>query len=172
MRVLVESGARARCGWLAPATAGCALPPVQLAGSAAVEGAINFDNQLLLNRAALETPSAAPGGVARVTLEWQGLRRMDEDYTVFVHLLGPDGLVHGQVDAWPVAGTRATSTWAPGEVIRDVYTVAVPADAPPGAYAVEIGLYLLQTGQRLPVLNRDGAPVDDKLLLSGFSIVL
>ena len=168
--VSVDTGQAARCGWLAPVRAACPLPSVRLAGQAAAEGARNFDNQLLLNAAVLETPTAAPGGQVRVTLIWQGLRRMTEDYTVFVHLLGPDGLVHGQVDAWPVSGTQATSTWAPGQPIHDAYTLQAPADAPPGDYQVEIGLYLLATGQRLPLLNAAGEVVDDRVLVEGLRI--
>jgi hypothetical protein len=171
MELTVATGQPARCGWLAPPTPGCDLPRVRVAGQAAAPGARNFAHQLLLNTASLETPAAAPGGQVQVTLEWQGLRRMSDDYTVFVHLLGPDGLVHGQVDAWPVSGTRATTGWAPGERIVDPYTVAVPADAPPGAYQVEIGVYLLATGQRLLVLNEAGEAVDDRVLVDGLTIL-
>jgi hypothetical protein len=146
------------------------LPPIKLAGQAAAEGAVNYDNQILLIRARLETPNAAPGGSVTVALEWQALRAIGADYTVFVHLLGPDGLVHGQIDRWPVSGTRATSSWVPGERIIDRYLIQLPADAPPGSYQVEIGLYLLSTGQRLPVLNTNGVPVDDRLLLSGLEL--
>jgi hypothetical protein len=149
---------------------GCALPPIRLAGQAATEGAYNFDGRLLLTHVGLETASAAPGGMVNVRLRWQALKSMVEDYTVFVHLLGPDGLVHGQVDAWPVSGTRATSTWAPGESIDDLYTVRVDPDAPVGEYKVEIGLYLLSSGERLPVLNADGEPVADRVLLAGLHI--
>lgn len=170
LTVTIDTGAPARCGWLEPVRPACELPPIQLAGQAAAAGARNFDNQLLLNRATLETVQAAPGGQVDVTLEWQGLRRMTEDYTVFVHLLGPDGLVHGQVDAWPVSGTQATSRWEPGQAIVDRYAVRVPGDAPPGAYHVEIGLYLLATGQRLPLLSEAGDPIDDRLLLPGLTI--
>jgi len=33
----------------------------------------------------------------------------------------------------PVSGTRATSSWAPGERIVDRYLIQLPADAPPGS---------------------------------------
>ncbi len=159
-----------RCGWLRGDTPTCALPPVRLAGEAAAEGAYNFADLLLLRAVDLAAPAAAPGGQVSVTLTWQGLQAMPEDYTVFVHLLGPDGLVHGQVDAWPVSGTRATSGWPPGELIRDPYLIPVPADAPPGEYLVEVGLYLLATNERLPVLNADGAPVENRVILPGLTI--
>ncbi|MCC6190142.1 MAG: DUF2723 domain-containing protein [Anaerolineales bacterium] len=170
MRVVAASGRPARCGWLAPVTTGCALPSVRLAGAAATAAAINFDHALLLLRAVLLTARAHPGDEVSVELEWQGLQRMAEDYTIFVHLLGPDGQVHGQVDAWPVSGTRATSSWVPGDVIRDPYRVRVPDDAPAGSYQIEIGVYLLANNQRLPVLNALGQPVDDRVLIPGLSV--
>ena len=170
LEVAISTGESAHCGWLTAIRASCALPAVRLAGQAAAKGARNFDHQLLLNSATLDTSQAATGGQVRVTLEWQGLRRMTEDYTVFVHLLGPDGRVHGQVDAWPVSGTRATSAWEPGQPIHDPYVIPVPVDAPPGTYQVEIGLYLLATGQRLPVLNEAGEVVEDRVILEGLVI--
>jgi hypothetical protein len=36
---------------------------------------------------------------------------------------------------------------------------------PPGVYHVYIGWYLLGTLERLPVLNEQGQPVDDKLTI-------
>ncbi|MCC7358103.1 MAG: DUF2723 domain-containing protein [Anaerolineales bacterium] len=158
------------CGWLRMPTPSCGLPPLRLAGEAAAEGAYNFAGLILLRAATLETTRANPGGEVAVTLTWQALQALPEDYTVFVHLLGPDGRVHGQVDAWPVSGTRATSGWAPGEKVRDPYRVRVDADAPAGDYQVEIGLYLLATNARLPLLNSDGAPVDDRVLVAGLTI--
>ena len=59
----------------------------------------------------------------------------------------------------------------PGERITDPYIIQLPADAPPGAYQAEIGLYLLSTGQRLPMLNANGVPVDDRLLLPGLQVL-
>jgi hypothetical protein len=168
--VSVESGVLARCGWLAPATQACALPSVAIAGQAIAEGAINFGNLLVLREIDLNTTSAPAGGQVLVDLEWQGLQTIGDDYTVFVHLIGPDGLVHGQVDMWPVSGTRATSTWQPGEIILDPYFVQVSPEAPAGNYQVEVGLYLLATGERLRVLNSAGAPVDDRVLVPGLSI--
>jgi hypothetical protein len=170
MPLEVQAGREARCGWLAPVTEACALPPVRLTGAALPAEARNFAGELVLRRARLETPEIARGEAARVVLEWQGLRSMSASYTVFVHLVGPDGALYAQKDYWPVQGTRLTSTWAPGEIITDPYSVPLPADAPAGAYSVHIGLYLLETLERLPVLNADGAPVDDKVVLPGLTV--
>jgi len=170
MPIHIATGQPAQCGWFRPLTESCPLPAITLTDEGTAEGAINFDHQLLLRTISIDTPNAVPGGLAEVTLEWQGLQAMSENYTVFVHLLGPDGVVYGQVDAWPVSGTRATSGWKPGEVIADHYSIRLDADAPLGEYQVEVGLYLLATLERLPVLNAEGAPIDDKALVPGLSV--
>lgn len=134
------------------------------------ESAINFGDQMLLLDYNIAQSRLRPGETLEVALHWQGLTDMAEDYTIFVHLLGPDGLSHGQVDVWPHDGAYPTSDWPVGEVIADVYRAPLEADAPAGAYRVEVGVYLLRTMGRLPVLNADGRPVDDKLLVEGLTV--
>ena len=92
---------------------------------------------------------------------------MDADYTLTVQLIAPDGSLRGQADVWPQEGTHPTSAWREGEVIDDRYAVRLDADAPPGAYRIAVGWYLLETMQRLPVLDATGTAVDDKLELAG-----
>jgi hypothetical protein len=170
LSLIVETGQPARCGWLRAATNSCDLGAVELAGQALPAGAVNYADQLVLRTATLETAEAAPGDEVRVVLEWQGLRTMTESYTVFVHLVGPDGRLHGQRDYWPVEGTRLTTTWQPGEIIHDPYRVTLDADAPSGDYAIHIGLYLPETLERVSVLSADGQPLDDKFVLAGPSV--
>jgi hypothetical protein len=134
------------------------------------EAAVNFDDQMLLLDYDVAQTELHPGDVMDVTIHWQGLADMSEDYTIFVHLLGPDGLSHGQVDVWPHDGTYPTSEWPIGEVIADTYRVPLDAGAPPGAYRIEVGVYLLRTMGRLPVLNAAGHSTDDKLLIEGLSV--
>jgi hypothetical protein len=43
-----------------------------------------------------------------------------------------------------------------GETIKDVHQLPLPADLPAGEYRLNIGLYLLETGERLFVV--DAAP--------------
>jgi hypothetical protein len=62
-----------------------------------------------------------------------------------------------------VQGTFPTSQWTPGETVVDPYLVQLSADLPPGDYRIHVGLYLLATGQRLPVVDESGAAIDDKV---------
>lgn len=92
-----------------------------------------------------------------VTLYWRARTTIAEDYTVFIHVLDADGRIVAQADNQPRQGEYPTSLWQPGEVVRDSHRLSVPA----GANQVRVGLYLLQTGQRLPIA---GLP-DDSVLL-------
>jgi hypothetical protein len=158
----------ARCTWLAPATSGCAIAAVDIKPAQA--GLANFGDRVLLTDAKLGKSKAVPGEHVPVALRWRGLRKMAEDYTVFVHLVGPDGRLHGQMDRWPVQGSYPTSEWKPGRGVMDDYAIRVEADAPPGRYRVEVGLYRLETMERLRVLNEMGEPVADSFMAGTFSV--
>ena len=158
--------AGAICGWLATPTTGCVVAEIDISGAALPEGAANFDDRIALLDLEVEEGSLVPGGQLPVTITWQALAEMDEDYTVFVQVLDAADRIVGQVDAWPVQGTRPTSTLRPGETITDPYLVQLDPNLPPGDYRVIAGLYLLATGQRLPVIDEAGDAVDDKVEVS------
>lgn len=103
----------------------------------------------------LSPARAAPGEALTLALYWRAEAELPLGYTGFVHLLGPDGQVHGQRDQVPGGGAYPTTGWLPGEIIRDEYRIEIPAGAPPGAYQIEIGLYDPRTGRRLPVGDAD-----------------
>jgi len=63
-------------------------------------------------------------------------------------------------------GTYPTSHWLESEVVVDRYAITVQPDALPGLYRIEVGMYLLETGQRLPVFNGQGQRMpEDRVLL-------
>ncbi|MBP6789229.1 MAG: DUF2723 domain-containing protein [Candidatus Promineofilum sp.] len=154
---------RAVCGWLRRPTTGCVVAELAVSGAPLTEGAVNFADRIALLDVVVDADSLTPGGQLPVTLTWQGLAEMDADYTVFVQVLDAADRLVGQVDAWPVQGTFPTSQWTPGETVVDPYLVQLSADLPPGDYRIHVGLYLLATGQRLPVVDESGAAIDDKV---------
>ena len=158
----------ARCGWLAPASPACPIGTVHVAGDA-IGGAINFDNRVLLTDWRIDRAEMRPGETIDVQLTWRGLKPWDGDYTVTVQLIGPDGKLRGQIDAWPVQGTLPTSRWAAGQVVDDAYRVTLQPDAPGGRYRIEVGWYLLATLRRLPVLDA-GRPRDDRVVIGEFDV--
>ena len=110
--------------------------------------------------AAGETPRSAA-----LTLVWQARAVPAADYTVFVHLLRLDGSCCAwQQDLMPRQGQYPTTRWLPDEVVVDTYAIALPADAPAGAYPLEVGLYIAETGQRL-LVEVPGLPARDAVTL-------
>ncbi|MGC9394653.1 MAG: ArnT family glycosyltransferase [Anaerolineae bacterium] len=84
-----------------------------------------------------------------VTLYWQSLAELDEDYLVFVHVLDEGGAIVTQVDEGPQQGSYPTSLWMAGEVVADRHTLAVPDEIPAGDYRLRIGFYRQENGDYL-----------------------
>lgn len=105
------------------------------------------------------------GDLLRLTLYWQALKEVQESYTVFTHLIDEGDRIWGQRDNVPGAGALPTTSWMEGEVITDEYELAVDPEAPAGAYLIEVGMYLTETGERLPVFDMAGELLADRLLL-------
>jgi hypothetical protein len=105
-------------------------------------------------------------GECDLQLQWQGVRWMDRDYTVFVHLLAADGAFVTQGDAPPGGAFFPTSTWLPGDTVLDPHRLELPAELPPGEYTVVVGLYHRPSGDRLEAVDGDGQPLGDAVPLS------
>ncbi|MBI2941626.1 MAG: hypothetical protein HYY04_14420 [Chloroflexi bacterium] len=110
-----------------------------------------FGDAIVLRGIAVEPLAARPGGTVRVTLVWEALQKMAQDYTVSVQLIGPDGRLVAQRDAMPLDNAYPTSIWHAGEMVPDAVKVSVPESAPPGEYSLILVLYDYVTLQRLPV---------------------
>ncbi|MGQ9601009.1 MAG: ArnT family glycosyltransferase, partial [Anaerolineae bacterium] len=111
----------------------------------------DFGQQARLLGYVLDASRAYPGGDLELTLIWQGLATMDEDYHVFVHL-EKEGHLWGQGDNAPGCGFKPTSAWTAGQVVVDpAYIVPIPEDVPPGEYPLLVGMYRMGDQTRLPV---------------------
>lgn len=98
---------------------------------------IGYDQQLL-------------GQTLVVDLWWEATGPMDEAYTVFVHLVGEDGMMVAQHDHIAGADTYPTNRWSPGTQIRDRFFLHVP-EKPCEDCVLRVGLYTPQG--RLQLLN-------------------
>jgi hypothetical protein len=161
---------QAQCGWMRPVTNFCVVGEVVVSGVPLPEGATNFEDKIALLDVDVPEMTLLPGGLLDVTLTWQALAPLAEDYTVFVQVLDANDQLVGQIDSWPVQGTFPTSQWTLGEPVTDHYQVPLASELPDGPYRVQVGFYLLRTLRRLAVLDDTGTAVDDKLLLTGFTV--
>jgi len=119
----------------------------------------NFGDKLRLLGYSLPQRRFQPGEAVPVTLVWQAVARLPETYVIFNRLLDGRQQPWGGYDRWPQE-TANTNLWHPGEVVVDAFSVPVKADAPPGVYTIDIGLYNQAdpAGTPLPLL-RDGQPI-------------
>lgn len=110
----------------------------------------------------LETAEAHAGGTVHLTLYWQSLQTVAEDYHVFTHLVDASGQIYGQRDGTPARGERPTSGWIAGEVIVDEYEIPIRAEAPAGVYRLLVGMYSPTSGERLRVVTfSTGQPIEE-----------
>jgi hypothetical protein len=106
-----------------------------------------------------------PGDGIHLTLFWQCLEGMEQDYTVFTHLIDEQQNIWGQKDNQPVDGFYPTSQWEVGEIVRDQYDILILPETPSGKYPIEVGMYLAETGERLSVSQGDQETGDRVLLV-------
>ncbi len=93
-----------------------------------------------------------PDGVA-VTLFWQTERPLDQELTVFLHVVDSAGRLLAQHDAAPDGGRLPTTLWPTGVLIPDRHVVAIPALT--GDLHLRAGLYLPGSGVRIPQAEGD-----------------
>lgn len=103
-----------------------------------------------------------------LAFHWQARREMGEDYTVFLHLLEGEEIV-AQADSQPQDGDYPTSIWDEGEVIIDEHRLTTE-ELSPGEYDLWVGIYLLETMERLPVIDAQGERVGDEVNLGTIQI--
>jgi hypothetical protein len=153
------------------------LGTVKITGEPIDVGSIRFPMQVSLGDEIifrgydLASRALKPGDTINLTLYWQARKKIDKDYTVFTHLLGPDGRIEAQHDDQPQSGRYPTSIWDVGENVKDEHRLVVGLDVPSGSYELKVGLYQLATGERLPVYDPSGVRlVDDAISLETLTV--
>ncbi|MCK6627107.1 MAG: DUF2079 domain-containing protein [Anaerolineae bacterium] len=119
---------------------------------------VRFGPAIRLTGFDLDPANLQPGATLPVLLRWTTDQPLPTDYTVFLHLLAADGRLVAQHDAFPTWLTpQPTSHWLPRQPVLDRHELKLPADLAPGSYTLQMGLYNVQTLQRLPL--PDGSDV-------------
>ena len=121
---------------------------------------VDFADGITLTGYRLTKPETAPGQTAPLTLFWMAHQPITQAYTVFIHVLAPDGFDLLDADGPPVNDRRPTDGWKAGETIIDPHAISLPADFPPGDYTLEIGLYVRATKTRLALATSSAQSAD------------
>ena len=123
--------------------------------SFACQGNGGAEVRAITPRVELNKPQAPIGSPVEATYRFQlgpDFQPLDKDYTVFVHFLDSHDELLFTDDHEPA---ERTSTWQPGSTIEYGRTVFVPLYPYLGTATIEMGLYLPETGERLPLSGTD-----------------
>ncbi len=110
---------------------------------------VNGSGELVLTAGAVGE-AIQPESYAVIDLRWQVGRPLSRDWSLFVHLVTPDGVIVGQRDVYPGGGKLATSDLRVGDSWDNPVAIWVPLMAyAPMTLDVVVGWYDLKTGERL-----------------------
>lgn len=116
----------------------------------------------------LEQRRLAPGDILPVTLYWRPLRRSQQDFSFFLHVLDSEDHILARRYGYPGGGILRTTRWQPGLVHEDRRVAKLPLDQ--GGHSrlrVHIGWWKYPDGFAVPGTSADGVKVDPVLLPAG-----
>jgi len=146
-----------------------AVPAEPSAGSIDHPLGINLGNSVRLLGYNLLQNQILPGDILQLTLFWEATAPISERYKVFTHVLDAHSHLVGQRDAEPGGGAKITTLWQVGERVIDNYGLPILPGTPPGEYRIEIGMYGLSDGVRLPVVE-EGEVTGDHIILQAIQV--
>lgn len=172
--VVLSSLSLAACIVEAPTREGTqqTAPRPPPAPPAEVKSGANFGDAIELSSVVLSPSRGVAGEPVRVTANFKVLTKPEKDYFIFVHVEDVDGRVDRlNVDHPPRA--KPTSQWEAGEVVQDVFDIAIPREMPVRGLSLVLGFWDPKTDQRLPIVNKDAVPNDgrDRLFVAKFPVV-
>jgi hypothetical protein len=124
------------------------------------QSAATFGNRLRLAAHRSDKQSVLPGDVAEITLFWEPLQAIADDYEVLVRLTTPDGSELEHQEKWPAVGS-VPSQWPPGEMLYVPLQIEIPIDAAPGNYELSLSLVHPESGAPLPISTGADGQVTD-----------
>jgi hypothetical protein len=143
-------------------------PPGQ-AWAAQHEQRTDFGGQIELLGYDLPRRRVRSGDEFPVVLYWHALEEMDVNYQAFVHVTRPLHLLWGQEDHLNPGGLP-TTRWPLNRYVWDAYEVEVLPGTPPGEYVLNVGVYSMDGGYRLPRHDEMGRVAGDSLPLTSITV--
>jgi hypothetical protein len=125
--------------------------PIEEPPEAIVASGARFGDEIELLGYALDSPVLTPGNAVSLRVYWRPLLPLTQDYSSFVQLLGPAGVL-GQGDL-----AHTSREYLPGQVCVDSYQFPLLLQTPSGQYPLITGFYYAQGGgwQRLKIGDQD-----------------
>jgi len=131
---------------------------------------VQFGDEIQLLGYGLSETAVSPDESLSVTLYWEGLKPMSENYAVALHVVDAAGSVSASLDTIPYRGRYATAVWPPRQPFQDQYNLSLASEAAPGLATIWLTVYpWRQTERALPV-TVDSLDVGNSLQLAQIKI--
>lgn len=131
---------------------------------------LDFGDQIRLLGYELETKRLAPGETLSLSLYWQALKEIDQDYWLLIRIVDEEGEVPLTKDGSPSAGRYATDLWKKGEIIPSQHRLQLPLEVQPGLYRIEIGVHPFGAWEWLPIIDQERKLLGERISLAEISV--
>jgi len=132
---------------------------------------LDFGDQIRLLGYELETEEPTPGETLSLSLYWQTLKEIDQDYWLLLQIVDEDGEAHLTKDGSPSASRYATDLWKEGDIFSFRHRLYLPPEAPPGRYRLELGIHPFGTWEWLPIRDEKGTILGEKITLTEVRVI-
>ncbi len=122
---------------------------------------VSFDDKIELLAYNVSPVKIGANRVVKVRLFFKSLKKMDDNYKLFVHLRGKGGGKRRwdkfslNYDHYPVKNLYPVVDWNPGEIIEDEFEFEIPRGRGEGVVNLFIGFYSPQKKERLKITTKD-----------------
>jgi hypothetical protein len=127
----------------------------------------DFGDSIRLLGVDVEPATATAGEKLEITYYWQCLKAVPGDWKVFVHMEKPRAK-RQILDHHAVGELYPIGQWQVGEIVKDVQSLTVDADFPPGGAELWVGIFneeawvARNANERLPVTAKGTARTDNE----------
>jgi uncharacterized membrane protein len=121
-----------------------------------VQMPVTFSNHVRLLGYNLSPTLVKTGEDITLDLFWIADDFVDNSYTVFVHVVSPEGQTVAQTDNIPVNGSYPMNRWPIGETMWDTHHLQLNDGVEAGRYEIWAGLYYWEDGKRVEIVEGDG----------------
>jgi hypothetical protein len=132
---------------------------------------INFGGKIELVGYELNGEEWHPGEDLYVTMYWEALDDLHEDYWLQMRLVHRRGYDLISKDGCPSAGRYTTDHWKKGEIIPSVHRLRIPDDAADNNYRLTLSMHPFDSEEWLPILNDQGEDTGDVVILTLIPVV-
>jgi 4-amino-4-deoxy-L-arabinose transferase-like glycosyltransferase len=139
---------------------------------------VEFGGSLSLLHSQWLSPSSKPGTTAELLSVWRVLDpsrigpivppAQTSDVVLFTHVLDEEGGILAQSDALDAPSWD----WQAGDIVLQIHAISIAQGIEQGSYETIVGVYDRLSGDRLPVVTRDGISRDSWAAISPLQIII